>query len=65
MKVYRSSSGAVINIGEWDYMTYYDENEILIINNPLPAGATQSEEEIEIGWDGGLYVKGDPRARND
>lgn len=63
MKVIRDETGAVINIGEWDYV--YAESEPgkgIVATNPLPDGSTESEEEVVNGWDGGLYVKGDPRA---
>lgn len=53
-KVYRDSQGAVINIGDWDYMISLDENEQEIINNPLPQGANFQLEEILALEDGGL-----------
>lgn len=56
-KVYRDSNGTVINIGDWDYMITLDENELEIINNPLPENATITQEEIEYAEDGGLRVK--------
>lgn len=33
-----------------------------VVTNPMPEGATQAEEEVIEGYDGGLYVVGDPRA---
>lgn len=63
MKVIRDASGAVINIGEWDYMFSEDERGgMTVVNNPFPEGATETEEMIVRGWDVGLYVEGDPRA---
>ncbi len=35
---------------------------IKVAMNPIPPGATVAEENVVEGWDGGLYVKGDPRA---
>ncbi len=37
---------------------------VVDLGNPLPKGATSRQEEIVEGWDGGLYVKGDPRAEH-
>ena len=53
-KVYRDKDGNVINIGEWDYIITYDEDNNEVINNPLPEGATFSDEEVVILDDGGL-----------
>jgi hypothetical protein len=72
MKVIRSSTGAIINIGDWDYC----EQEIpsLLLDakgqpiqkkerlNPLPEGAYEDEADIVRGYDGGLYEASDPRA---
>ena len=52
MKIYRDAKGICINIGEWDH------NDGL---NPLPTDAVESDEEVVVGWDGGLYVHDDPR----
>lgn len=67
MKVYRDKYGKVINIGEWDYMEeevveeILDEKsgEISLVNkilrhNPLPEGATFSEEDVITLSDGGI-----------
>jgi hypothetical protein len=66
MKVFRNASGVVRNIGEWDYMPSRDVDEngdiVMIINNPLPTHYVESDEEVTEGWDGGLYVVGDPQA---
>ena len=66
MKVIRDIDGKVINIGEWDYCysTEFGENgdEVFVATNPMPAGATESDEEVVTGWDGGLYAADDPRA---
>lgn len=61
MKVFRDISGNVINIGEWDYLQTEGDSGDVIINNPLPVGATESDEEVVEGPDGGLYVIDDPR----
>lgn len=62
MKVYRNSNGVVRNIGDWDYMYGEDDMGNVVIHNPLPDTYTESDEEVVVGWDGGLYVIGDPRA---
>jgi len=66
MKVIRDKEGKVINIGEWDFqksiITEDDGSESVVIGNPFPDGATESEEDVVTGWDGGLYVDGDPRS---
>lgn len=59
MKVYRDSSGRVINIGPWDYVEIpqiKDETgeNISIILNPLPESSTCQEEEVIYLEDGGL-----------
>jgi hypothetical protein len=53
MKIYRDETGKCINIGEWD-----DKDGL----NPLPSDAVESDEEVIVGWDGGLYAHNDPRA---
>ena len=75
MKIYRDASGALINIGEWDYA--YQEQTVLKTNadavgysveteivakNPMPDGVLENEAEIIEGWDGGLYLANDPKA---
>lgn len=63
MKVIRDADGRVINIGEWDYLyAEIEPGKDPVATNPLPDGATESDEEVVTGWDGGLYVKGDARA---
>ncbi len=57
MKIFRSSNGDVINIGEWDYKR--DENGN--ITNPLPTGAYEEDAEVVTGWADGLYVSDDSR----
>ena len=61
--VIRDKQGLVINIGDWDYM---EENLIdpktgevtsTINHNPLPEGATISEENIITLPDGGLSAE--------
>jgi len=47
--VWRDAAGAVTD-------------PVMDLGNPLPKGATSRQEDIIEGWDGGLYVKGDPRA---
>lgn len=58
MKIYRDKDEKCINIGDWDYMVDGKGNAM----NPLPEDAIESDEEVIIGWDGGLYVHDDPRA---
>lgn len=66
MKVIRSADGDVINIGEWDFCMIQeigpDGEESMVPMNPMPAGATESDEDVIEGWDGGFYVLGDQRA---
>ena len=52
MKIYRNAQGDCINIGDWD-----DDKG----SNPLPDDAIESDEEVVVGWDGGLYAHDDPR----
>lgn len=59
--VWRDKDGKVINIGEWDYQIQSDGEGMMVFMNPAPLGATSKEEEVVYGWDGGLYVKDDPR----
>ena len=58
MKIYRDKNGICINIGEWN--TQPDRNGN--ITNPLPKDVVESNEEVIVGWDGGLYAHDDPRA---
>lgn len=67
MKVIRDAGGVAINIGEWDFsladgVDLETGEEIRIIGNPLPDGSSESDEDVVTGWDGGLYILGDPRA---
>lgn len=59
MKVYRDAQGNLINIGEWDECRVEDEQGNIVINNPLPADAVESDEEVVTGADGGKYLKSD------
>lgn len=61
MKIYRNAQGTCINIGEWDYQIKVVDG-VETINNPLPAAAVESDEEVIVGWDDGRYVHDDPRA---
>ncbi|MCE5368486.1 hypothetical protein [Klebsiella oxytoca] len=67
MKVYRDKDGKVINIGEWDYMEEEILGEIVdeeskavslvkrtIRHNPVPEGATFTEEDVITLSDGGI-----------
>jgi hypothetical protein len=60
MKIYRDAQGKCINIGEWDFQVAVVDG-VETIQNPLPQGAMESDEEVVVGWDGGLYVHDDPR----
>lgn len=62
--VIRDKDGSVINIGPWDYVeeTITDDESgesTVIQHNPLPEGATISEEEIVTLSDGGLAAASD------
>lgn len=73
MKIYRNGAGACVNIGEWDYSISEEpqvavnadgDEEIVmvsVIGNPMPDGLIESDEEVVIGWDGGLYAHDDAR----
>lgn len=52
-KIIRDAAGTCINIGDWNDLSG---------ENLLPEGAYEDDAEITTGYDGGLYVKGDPRA---
>lgn len=59
MKIYKDSSGNLINIGEWDYAIFNG-----IKTNPIPDEAISEDADIVTGYDGGLYLTDDPRASN-
>jgi hypothetical protein len=61
MKIYRNAENKCINIGDWDYRVEIVEG-VEIIKNPLPEDAMEGDEEVIVGWDGGLYASDDPRA---
>jgi len=61
MKIYRNAEGKCINIGDWDYQVEIVDG-VEIIKNPLPTDAMERDEEVVVGWDGGLYASDDPRA---
>jgi hypothetical protein len=52
MKVIRDASGAIINIGNWDFGHQDDDG---VWANPLPEGAVEATADIIVGADGGLY----------
>ncbi len=52
MKIIKDKDGNLINIGDWN------DNQG---QNPLPQGATEYDEEVVTGYDGGLYLADDPR----
>ena len=60
MKIYRNAQGICVHIGEWDSKIEIVDG-VETINNPLPEDAVESDEEVVVGWDGGLYVHDDPR----
>lgn len=60
MKIYRNAQGACVNIGEWDFQVAIVDG-VEKIQNPLPQDVAESDEEVVIGWDGGLYAHDDPR----
>jgi hypothetical protein len=61
MKILRDLNGRVEHIGDWDFLVVVDDNGNETINNPMPPGLTESDEEVVMGWDGGLYAYDDPR----
>lgn len=73
MKIYRNATGQCVNIGEWDYCASIEQQIVLnedgdevlvdvqIIRNPMPEGLIESDEEVALGWDGGLYAHDDER----
>lgn len=59
--VFRDENGRVINIGPWNYMempVMDEENGELtwVINNPLPEGATSSDEDVIPDGHGGFMA---------
>jgi hypothetical protein len=58
MKVIKSADGVLLNIGDWDFEIDKDGQP----QNSMPLGAVETEEEVVVGYDGGLYLADDPRA---
>lgn len=54
MKIIRDKDGNLINIGDWD-----DKEG----TNPIPEGTTEHDAEVIKGYDGGLYLADDPKAK--
>lgn len=54
MKVIRNAAGDVINIGDWNYQIYVDDDGANVITNPMPVGATEANEDVGTRFDGGL-----------
>lgn len=52
MKIIKDKDGNLINIGDWDNLGGI---------NPLPEDSVESDAEVVIGYDGGLYLSDDPR----
>ena len=52
MKIYRDAQGNLINIGEWDECQVEDEDGNIVINNPIPDGAVESDEDVVTAIDG-------------
>lgn len=59
MKVYRDAQGNLINIGEWNEHRVEDENGSIVVKNPMPSDAVESDEEVVTGADGGKHLKSD------
>jgi hypothetical protein len=57
MKIIKDKNGNLINIGDWNFKL----NENQEIQNPLPKDATEHDEEVVTGYDGGLYLADDPK----
>lgn len=53
-------SGNLINIGEWDYQYFTNEEGEQVARNPLPEGAYGEEREVFIDEDGGRYIAKNP-----
>jgi len=47
----------LINIGDWDYQIYTDNDGNEVIRNPLPDGTIEKEEEVITNEDGSRTVK--------
>ena len=58
MKVIKSADGVLLNIGDWDFEIDEDGQP----QNPMPFDAVETEEEVVVGYDGGLYLAEDVRA---
>lgn len=69
MTVIRDGGGHVINIGPWDYLVMRGacrdlapesdgdpDEEIEVVTNPYPEGATETEEDVIIGDDGSRHA---------
>jgi len=59
MKIIKDKNGNVINIGEWNYKIIETQDGKMIITNPLPEGACESEEEVSRLDDGSFVLKSD------
>jgi hypothetical protein len=57
MKIIKDKNGNLINIGDWNFKL----NENQEIQNPFPEDATEHDEEVVTGYDGGLYLANDPK----
>jgi len=49
-------NNVLINIGEWDYKRGTDINGKDVIDNPLPEGAIEKDEEVVTNEDGSKSV---------
>lgn len=55
-RIYRDSSGAVINVGEWQYINAISEDGTVYQTNSIPAGATFSDEDVDVRPDGSIVI---------
>lgn len=58
-------NGKIINIGEWDYQKYTDEEGNEVIGNPLPEGVTIEKRDFEYDEGRGWYEVGVPQLLSD
>jgi exosome complex RNA-binding protein Rrp4 len=52
IKTIKYKDGNLINIGDWE-----NKREI----NPLPENSAESNAEVVVGYNGGLYLADNPR----
>ena len=58
-KAYFDKHGTLVNIGEWDYGIVNHKDGSVEVRNPKPQALVEKEVDVEIGADGGKYLKSD------